>query len=273
VVDVKEKTESVPAQADTEIAIDPTRDPIVVVDGLHIVYRIYGGGGDKGTAATALLRMVRRQNRPQMKEVHAIKGISFVVYRGDAVGIIGSNGSGKSTLLRAIAGLLPPERGAVYTDGQPSLLGVNAALMRDLTGERNIVLGCLAQGLSLEETKAKYQEIVDFSGLKPEFIQLPMRAYSSGMGARLRFAIAAAKTHDVLLVDEALATGDARFKRKRKAKIEELRKDAGAVFLVAHNLEVIEETCNRVIWIEEGVMRMDGHPETVIAAYTEATEK
>jgi teichoic acid transport system ATP-binding protein len=273
VVDVKEKTESVPAEASSEVVIDPSRDPIVVVDGLHIVYRIYGGGGDKGTAATALLRMVRRQNRPQMKEVHAIKGISFVVYRGEAVGIIGSNGSGKSTLLRAIAGLLPPERGGVYTDGQPSLLGVNAALMRDLTGERNIVLGCLAMGLSLEETKTKYQEIVDFSGLKQEFIHLPMRAYSSGMGARLRFAIAAAKTHDVLLVDEALATGDARFKRKSKAKIEELRKDAGAVFLVAHNLEVIEETCNRVIWIEEGVVRMDGDPQTVIEAYTEATDK
>jgi len=273
VVDGKEKTESVPVEDATEIAIDPTSDPIVVVDDLHIVYRIFGGGGDKGSAATALMRMLRRQNRPQMKEVHAIKGISFVVYRGDAVGIIGSNGSGKSTLLRAIAGLLPPEHGAVYTDGQPSLLGVNAALMKDLTGERNIVLGCLAQGLSLEETRAKYQEIVDFSGLKPEFIQLPMRAYSSGMGARLRFAIAAAKTHDVLLVDEALATGDARFKRKSKAKIDELRQDAGAVFLVAHALEVIQETCNRVIWIEEGVMRMDGDPETVIEAYTEATEK
>jgi teichoic acid transport system ATP-binding protein len=270
---VKEKAKPVPAEVSPEVVIDPTREPIVVVDGLHIVYRVFGGGGDKGSAATALLRMVRRQNRPQMKEVHAIKGISFVVYRGEAVGIIGSNGSGKSTLLRAIAGLLPPERGGVYTDGQPSLLGVNAALMRDLTGERNIVLGCLAMGLSLEETKEKYQEIVDFSGVKQDFIQLPMRTYSSGMGARLRFAIAAAKTHDVLLIDEALATGDAKFKRKSKAKIQELRKDAGAVFLVAHNLDVIEETCNRVIWIEEGQLRMDGDPATVLEAYTEANEK
>jgi teichoic acid transport system ATP-binding protein len=219
------------------------------------------------------MRMVRRQNRPQMKEVHAIKGISFVVYRGDAVGIIGSNGSGKSTLLRAIAGLLPPERGAVYTDGQPSLLGVNAALMRDLTGERNIVLGCLAQGLSLEETKAKYPEIVDFSGLKPEFIQLPMRAYSSGMGSRLRFAIAASKSHDVLLIDEALATGDAKFRRKSAAKIDELRKEAGAVFLVAHQLDSIREMCNRVLWVDEGRLVMDGDPDTVVDAYTEANGK
>jgi teichoic acid transport system ATP-binding protein len=100
-----------------------------------------------------------------------------------------------------------------------------------------------------------------------------MRTYSSGMGARLRFAIAAARTHDVLLIDEALATGDAKFKRRSKAKIEELRKDAGAVFLVAHNLDVIEETCNRVIWLDDGQIRMDGSPKAVIAAYTEATGK
>jgi teichoic acid transport system ATP-binding protein len=256
-----------------EVVIDPTRDPIVIVDGLHILYRVYGAGGDKGSAATALMRVVRRQNRPQTKEIHAVRGVSFIAYRGDAIGIIGTNGSGKSTLLKAIAGLLPPHRGGVYTDGQPSLLGVSAALMRELTGERNIVLGCLAMGLTPQETREKYDEIVKFADLKPGFIQYPMRTYSSGMGARLRFAIAAARTHDVLLIDEALATGDAKFKRRSKAKIEELRKDAGAVFLVAHNLDVIEETCNRVIWLDDGQIRMDGSPKAVISAYTEATSK
>lgn len=249
--------------------------PTVVVDNLHIVYRVYGAASvhEKGNAANALMRILRRQGRPQMKEVHAVKGVSFVAYHGDAIGIIGRNGSGKSTLLRAIAGLLPPTKGAVYTDGQPSLLGVNAALMKDLTGERNIVLGCLAMGMTPAETKAKYKEIVDFAGLKEGFIQYPMRTYSSGMGARLRFAIAAAKTHDVLLIDEALATGDAKFKVKSKRRIEELRKEAGAVFLVAHQLDVIKETCDRVIWIDDGRMHMDGDPEEVIAAYTEATGK
>ncbi|MBC6465692.1 ABC transporter ATP-binding protein [Actinomadura alba] len=256
-----------------EVVIDRTRDPIVVVDGLHIIYRVYGAGGDKGSAATAMMRMVRRQNRPQMKEIHAVRGVSFIAYRGDAIGIIGTNGSGKSTLLKAIAGLLPPHRGGVLTDGQPSMLGVSAALMRDLSGERNIILGCLAMGLSPQETKERYDEIVEFADLKPGFIQYPMSTYSSGMGARLRFAIAAARTHDVLLIDEALATGDAKFKRRSKAKIEELRKDAGAVFLVAHNLDVIEETCNRVIWLDDGQIRMDGDPQTVIEAYTDATGK
>ena len=116
-------------------------EPMVVVDDLHVVYRVYGSGADKGTAATALLRMVKRQRRPSIREVHAIRGMSFVAYKGDAVGVIGRNGSGKSTLLRAIAGLLPAEQGMVYTQGHAALLGVNAALMENLTGEKNVVLG------------------------------------------------------------------------------------------------------------------------------------
>jgi teichoic acid transport system ATP-binding protein len=124
--------------------------PMVVVDDLHVVYRVYGAGRDKGTGASALLRLINRQRRPSIREVHAIRGISFVAYRGDAVGVIGRNGSGKSTLLRAIAGLLPAEQGAVYTDGHGALLGVNAALLEDLTGERNVVLGCLAMGMTTQ---------------------------------------------------------------------------------------------------------------------------
>jgi teichoic acid transport system ATP-binding protein len=268
---VKEKS-AVPDGMTPQVAIDTTRDPIVVVDDLHITYRVYGAGG-KGNAASAFMRVLRRENRPTMKEVHAIRGLSFVAYKGDAVGVIGTNGSGKSTLLKAIAGLLPPERGGVYTAGQPSLLGVNAALMNDLTGERNIVLGCLAMGMSPDEVKNKYDEIVKFAGLREGFIQLPMRAYSSGMGSRLRFAIAASKSHDVLLIDEALATGDAKFRRKSAKKIDELREEAGAVFLVAHQLDSILEMCNRVLWIDEGRLVMDGDTETVVEAYTEATNK
>src|SRR5487761_2136956 len=190
--------------------MDTMADPTVVVDNLHVVYRVYGAGGNKGTAATSLMRLVRRQRRVSIREVHAIRGISFVVNHGDVVGVIGRNGSGKSTLLRAIAGLLPAERGAVYTSGQAALLGVNAALLDDLTGEKNVVLGCLAMGMSRQEVKDSYPMIVEFSGVGT-FVTLPMKTYSSGMGSRLRFAIASAKNHDILLVDEALATGDAEF--------------------------------------------------------------
>jgi teichoic acid transport system ATP-binding protein len=238
-------------------------DPTVVVDDLHVVYRVYGAGGNKGTAATSLMRLVRRQKRASIREVHAIRGISFVANRGDAVGVIGRNGSGKSTLLRAIAGLLPPEQGNVYSTGEASLLGVNAALLDDLTGERNVILGCLAMGMTKQEARDKYQSIVEFSGVG-DFIDLPMKTYSSGMGSRLRFAIAASKSHDVLLVDEALATGDAEFRVKSHARIEELRADAGTVFLVAHNLEEVELTCNRVIWMERGQVVMEGEDVTGI---------
>jgi teichoic acid transport system ATP-binding protein len=183
--------------------------------------------------------------------------MSFIAYRGDAIGVIGRNGSGKSTLLRAIAGLLPPEEGNVYTAGEASLLGVNAALLDDLTGERNVILGCLAMGMSKQEAKDKYPSIVEFSGVG-DFIDLPMKTYSSGMGSRLRFAIAASKSQDVLLIDEALATGDAEFRVKSHARISELRQDAGTVFLVAHNLEEVEMTCNRVIWMERGKIVKQG---------------
>src|SRR5215468_20963 len=222
-----------------------TAEPMVVVDDLHVVYRVIGRQSDKGTAATALLRMLRRQRRPSVREVHAIRGVSFVVNRGDAVGVIGRNGSGKSTLLGAIAGLLPPEDGNVFTAGEASLLGVNAALLDDLTGERNVILGCLAMGMSKQESKEKFPGIVDFSGVG-DFINLPMKTYSSGMGSRLRFAIAASKSQEILLIDEALATGDAEFRVKSHARIDELRNRAGTVFLVAHDLEEVEDTCNRV---------------------------
>src|SRR5271155_2003840 len=246
-------------------------EPTVVVDDLHVVYRVYGAGGDKGTAATALMRVVKRQRRPSVREVEAIRGVSFVVNHGDAIGIIGRNGSGKSTLLQAVAGLLPPEKGCVYTKGDGALLGVNAALLDDLTGERNVVLGCLAMGMSKKETKDKYLSIVEFSGVG-DFVDLPMKTYSSGMGSRLRFAIAASKSQDILLVDEALATGDAEFRVKSHARIQELRKDAGTVFLVAHNLEEVEQTCNRVIWMERGEIVTQGEDVIgIIDRYIEAS--
>lgn len=246
-------------------------DPMVVVDNLHVVYRVFGSKSDKGTAATALWRMLRRQRRPSVREVHAIRGVSFVANRGDAVGVIGRNGSGKSTLLRAIAGLLPPEQGAVYTTGHASLLGVNAALLDDLTGERNVVVCGLAMGMTPREVKDKYQGIVDFSGVG-DFINLPMRAYSTGMGSRLRFAIASARSHEVLLIDEALVTGDAEFRVRSRQRIEELRAQAGTVFIVAHSMAQIEETCNRVIWLEKGqIVQAGDDVPAIIDAYLAAT--
>ncbi|MFD6531606.1 ABC transporter ATP-binding protein [Streptomyces sp. NPDC060184] len=251
------------------------REPTVVVDDVHITYKVNGTKGGRGSATSALSRIVTRRESPGVREVHAVKGVSFAAYKGEAIGLIGSNGSGKSTLLKAIAGLLPATKGKVHTQGQPSLLGVNAALMSDLTGERNVVLGGLAMGMSRQEIRERYDDIVSFSGIneKGDFITLPMRTYSSGMGARLRFSIAAAKSHDVLLIDEALSTGDAKFQNRSKDRIKELRQEAGTVFLVSHSNRSILETCDRAIWLEAGVLRMDGPAKDVVAAYERFTKK
>jgi teichoic acid transport system ATP-binding protein len=199
--------------------------------------------------------------------VHALKGISFVAYEGEAIGVIGSNGSGKSTLLRAIAGLTPATQGTVYADGEPTMLGVGAALINDLSGERNVVLGSLALGMMPEDVQANFDRVVEFSGIGDQ-IELPMRTYSSGMQARLRFAIAASARHNILLIDEALSVGDAEFNKRSQKRIQEMRREAGTVFLVSHSLKSITETCDRALWIEKGELRMDGAADDVVKAYT-----
>ncbi|GAA1750338.1 ABC transporter ATP-binding protein [Streptomonospora arabica] len=294
------------AQQSGQAEAEQEQPPTVIVDNLHIVYRLRGSaaggrgkGGGKGKAELRAQAAAARQEQPQEQRrngrgrasralrrltgrsdasekkggrtVHAIKGVSFTAYRGEAIGVIGSNGSGKSTILRAIAGLMPAEAGRVYTEGQPSLLGVNAALMNDLSGERNVILGCLAMGMTPQEAYEKREDIIKFSGIneKGDFSSLPMRAYSSGMAARLRFAIASAKNHDVLMIDEALATGDRKFRRRSEARIRELRGEAGTVFLVSHSNKSIRDTCDRVLWLESGSLVMDGPTEEVLEAYEE----
>jgi teichoic acid transport system ATP-binding protein len=252
-----------PADAAAEVA---AHTPTVIVDDAHLVYRL-GGRRSKVTAAAALRRVVTREAPPGVREIHAIKGVTLTAHRGDAIGLIGPNGSGKSTLLRGIAGLMAPAEGAIYTQGEPALLGVGGVLMQDMTGERNIELGCLAMGLTPDEVRELRDGIIEFAGLPGDFITLPMSTYSSGMGARLRFAIAAAKTREILLIDEALATGDASFRRKSEKRIQELRDQAGTVFLVSHGLQVVRETCNRVVWMEDGLVVMDGPTDEVVDAY------
>ena len=240
--------------------------PTVVVDDLHVVYRVARGGA-VGNAAAALLQLAQGRPRRHVSQVHAVRGVSFTAYRGEAIGVVGSNGSGKSTLLRAVAGLLPPASGAVYTHGQPTLLGVNAALMDSLSGERNVVLGCLAMGMTPEQARARYEDIVAFADIPAEALSRQMSTYSSGMAARLRFAIASARTHDVLLIDEALATGDAAFRRRSDERIRELREAAGTVFLVSHSPEAVRTTCQRALWVDAGRLVMDGSADDVVDAY------
>ncbi|MGP5264853.1 ABC transporter ATP-binding protein [Glutamicibacter arilaitensis] len=249
--------------ASTTINVDSSRQPVVIVDNLHVKYEVFASGKATGNAGA------RRLLQPKLKgvrTVHALKGISFVAYENESIGVIGSNGSGKSTLLRAITGLTPPSDGAVFARSRPSLLGVGAALIPDLSGDKNITLGGLALGYSRTEVEKMREEIIEFAELE-EFIDLPMRTYSSGMGARLKFAIAASKKHDILIIDEALAVGDAKFRKRSEAKIREIRDSAGTIFNVSHSMNSIKETCDRCIWIEKGVQMMDGDTASVTKEY------
>jgi teichoic acid transport system ATP-binding protein len=243
------------------------RRPTVVVDGIHVVYKVKAD-----RSRTAPRSRLISGGPSRMKEVHAVRGVSFVAYEGESVGLLGRNGSGKSTLLRVIAGLHPPTKGIVYADGQPTLLGVGAALMPELSGARNIRLGGLAMGLTTKEVEEGFDAVVEFSGLG-EFIDNPLSTYSSGMGARLRFAIATARTPPVLLVDEALATGDAAFRKKSEDRIRKLRDEAGTIFVVSHSLPSILESCTRAIWMDQGQIMADGDVEEVADLYTQTTEK
>jgi teichoic acid transport system ATP-binding protein len=248
----------------TPVARD-ARDQTVVVDDVHLTYRLVGKR-QSGGAPAALRRILLREEAPGQRTVNAVRGVSLTAYRGEAIGLIGPNGSGKSTLLRAIAGLMAPSHGVVWTRGQASLLGVSAAMMGAMSGDQNIMLGCLAIGMTPVEIDREYDAICEFAGIG-DFVHLPMNTYSSGMGARLRFAIAAARAPDILLIDEALATGDASFRRRSEQRILQLREQAGTVFLVSHGLAIIRQSCTRVIWLESGKIIMDGDANTVVDAY------
>lgn len=229
----------------------------VLVDDIHVSYRVRPHGG--------------MAPRSPVK-VEAVRGVSFELHEGESVGIIGRNGAGKSTLLRAIAGLLPVDHGAVYATSTPVLLGVGKTLMPKLSGRENVMLGCLALGMSLAEAKARLEDIVDFSGLDAS-IDLPLASYSSGMAARLKFAIASAVEQEILLLDEALATGDLDFKERSIVRMHELRSRAKVVVLVSHSLSSVRESCSRVIWLHQGSIRQDGPPEEVLEAYVEDTRR
>lgn len=239
----------------------PLGTPTVVLEDVHVRYRVFA---DK--RVTLRERLLQPLKPRRYREVHALKGVSLTAHAGEVIGVIGPNGSGKSTLMRVIAGLLPTASGAVYARATPMLLGVGAVLNRQLSGRRNILLGGLALGMSRSEILAREQAIIDFSGIG-EAIDLPMRTYSSGMSARLSFAISAAVEPEILIVDEALAVGDQAFRSKSNRRIRELRANAGTVFLVSHSTKSLMETCTRVIWLEDGLIKADGDPRETIRDY------
>lgn len=204
----------------------------------------------------------------RVREVQALGNISFAVSKGESIGIIGRNGSGKSTLLKLIAGGEAPTSGQVLVANQPSLLGVSPALQGWLSGEQNAYLGLLALGMEPKRAKNVVPEILEWAELG-EAASRPMNTYSSGMGARLSFAISTAIRPEILLVDETLSTGDAAFADKAKQRMKDLLDSSGTVFLVSHALGLVRETCTRLIWLHQGELIADGESGTVADIYTE----
>lgn len=243
------------------------RDLTVLTRDLHVTYRVYE---DRKTNLRELV--ANRFRRPAYREVRAVQGVDLAAHRGESVGLIGRNGSGKSTLLQAVAGLLPPTKGEVFASSQPSLLGVSAAMQRNASGRRNILLGGLALGLSREEVEAQMGDIIEFTGLA-DFIDLPIRTYSSGMRARLHFAIATSIEPEILLIDEALSVGDVDFQERSQERVAALLERAGTVFVVSHSLNTVLEMCDRAIWLDQGEIQADGDAEEVVEAYKEYFRK
>jgi ABC-type polysaccharide/polyol phosphate transport system ATPase subunit len=224
----------------------------------------------KPTLKSTLLRLGRGER--VVHEIEAVRNVTFDVPHGTVLGIVGSNGAGKSTLVRTVAGILPPTSGRVEVHGRVStLLALGVGFNRKLSGRENVILGGLAAGLSREKLEAKYAEIAAFAELE-EFMELPMRTYSSGMYGRLAFAVAVHMDPDILLIDEALSVGDARFKKKSLNKMRELCAEDRTVVLVSHALGTIRELADEVVWMHKGQMRMYGEADEVVDAYSEFLE-
>jgi len=238
--------------------------PAVQVSGVSVTYR--ATYETRPTLRGALARAGRRQKK--VREIEAVRDVSFEVPRGTVLGIVGANGAGKSTLMRTVAGILPPTEGRIEVHGRVStLLALGVGFNRNLSGRENVVLGGLAAGLRRDQLAAKYDEIAEFAELG-DFMDLPMRTYSSGMYGRLAFSVAVNMEPDILLVDEALSVGDAHFKRKSLNRMKELCGSAGTILIVSHALGTMRRLCDEVIWMHQGRIAMRGEPRPVISAYT-----
>jgi ABC-type polysaccharide/polyol phosphate transport system ATPase subunit len=227
--------------------------PAVVASSLWEAYRPRGGlGWRRGEPAWAL------------------RDVDLAVAPGECLGIVGGNGSGKTTLLQVVAGVLRPTRGQVEVRGRvASLVDLSAGFHRDLTGHENVLVGGVLLGLSREEVRERYDDIVGFSGLPSDALDWPLSAYSAGMGLRLGFALVAHTRPDVLLVDEVLAVGDAAFQRQCLAKVDALRSSGCAVVIVSHDLELVREHCQEVGVLARGELVALGPTDDALARYLE----
>ena len=246
---------------ETNVMVKEKKSMAVTVNNLHISYR-----GLKKTSIRATLFNPKKR----IERFEALKGVSFEIEEGKILGIIGKNGSGKSTMLRAIAGIFSPDKGRINLHGNSiSLLSIGVGFNKKLTGRENIYLSGMLLGFSEKEIKEKENEIIEFAEIG-EFINKPVKTYSSGMYSKLAFAITAILETDIMLIDEILSVGDKKFKEKSYNKMKELiLDDKRTVIIVSHNLETIKKLCDEVLWLNDGVIMKIGTPCEVIKEYNE----
>jgi ABC-2 type transport system ATP-binding protein len=213
-----------------------------------------------------LISYLKGQRR-QFQTLWALRNVSVDIAKGESWGIIGHNGAGKSTLLKVISGVIKPAAGKVSVKGRIApLIELSAGFDKELTGRENVYLNASILGLSRKEIDEIYDRVVDFSELK-DFINAPIKSYSSGMIARIGFSIVTEVNSDILIIDEVLAVGDARFKKKSKERILEFRQRGGTVLLVSHNTEEVKNLCDRALWLDHGRVKMMGDSQTVVQKY------
>ena len=223
---------------------------------------------------TSIKKTLLHLKRQKPDRFVAVKGISFYVREGEILGIIGKNGSGKSTTLNALAGIFSPDSGSIDLNGHSiSLLSIGVGFIREMTGRENITLSGMLLGFTEEQVKAKEQEIIDFAEIG-EFIDMPVRTYSSGMYSKLAFSITAILETDIMLIDEVLSVGDQKFKKKSYEKMKSLitNKDR-TVVIVSHSIETLKQLCDTVMWMHEGQIKRIGDPDEVLDEYVAFMEK
>lgn len=240
--------------------------PVIRVEQLHKTFRRVRLKRGYSTLKSALLNPFSGKGALSNK-IEVLKGIDLLAGRGETIGLIGRNGSGKSTLLKIMAGIYQPTSGEVELTGRvSSLIELGAGFHPEFSGRENIFLNGAILGLSRDEIQSRYDRIVRFAGLE-EFIDAPVRTYSSGMYIRLGFSVAVNVNPDILLIDEVLAVGDEAFSHKCEDKINEFKRSGKTIVIVSHDLSAIERFCHRAVWLEGGIVREQGEPRKVIDAY------
>ncbi len=237
---------------------------MITLQGVSVRYRLVE---ERRRSFQAYVVNYLKGRRVARQTLWALRDVSLNVCRGESLGIIGPNGAGKSTLLKVISGVLKPAEGRVNVKGKLApLIELAAGFDEELTGRENIFLNASILGFSRREIEERFDSIVDFSELK-DFIDTPLKNYSSGMTARLAFSVATEVDPDILIIDEVLAVGDAHFKQKSRERILEFKNKGVVILFVSHDMEQVKAFCNRVLWLDHGRIRLAGGPEELIAEY------